>query len=588
MSSPENNEMNTTNSPTESTSREHRDAPQIIGSFATQAVDGEEMEPTAENDFGLTVPEPDNSAALSIVSPTNPPSQDRLRTNDLPSRAHFVDPSNGLLLPLTDSRTHARPRDICCICLDPMDDLSEAEVIVSCNHIYHRVCLRKWFENEAVSYGTCPLDRSRLFVAPLGHSTLAAQRRRLIGQVGFQPSPLGRIPRSSPVDNRPFPMRHPEGSTQRSSESPEVSSSHPTSSGRISGRGESYAVTIAQIRRESFALHDERLTLVSNMGAYDGNEGHAAALDRLRHFNAEIAVGNARLAGMNRQHVSELQASHLAASLDENASIHSPQPRHSVQLRAYMRRVASTAANSSGNETVTEAGPAQTGETVALIRAIQERDLAIADRDQAIEDRNRAIRDRDRARQGRDLAIQTANRDRNRYRAQQQRRRAEHDRELSNPQHMEHDLVTHHYNRILATGSSTPPPLSDPDLEHLTLLEAAVFAELRDEADAAARDIAPVRRARTADEALTPPSRTLRSYAGPFATPGPLPALTPRTPLVAGVGVAADRPMLRDNHARARAQVSLQQLENHVSTLLAGLEAGADAQDPDEAERNWG
>ncbi|KAJ4351288.1 uncharacterized protein N0V89_006627 [Didymosphaeria variabile] len=84
----------------------------------------------------------------------------------LPSREQFLNPesANGLLL-LSDPRTDVRPQDVCSICLEKIEDLSGAVVIIACGHIYHRHCLYTWFENPA-RFGTCPMDRRRLFVMP--------------------------------------------------------------------------------------------------------------------------------------------------------------------------------------------------------------------------------------------------------------------------------------------------------------------------------------------------------------------------------------------------------------------------------------
>ncbi|KAL1592831.1 ubiquitin-protein ligase Anaphase Promoting Complex [Paraconiothyrium brasiliense] len=84
----------------------------------------------------------------------------------LPSREHFLNPNNASgLLALSDTRTDARPQDVCSVCQGEFENLSDAVVIVACGHIYHRHCLYTWFDNSE-RFGTCPMDRRRLFVMP--------------------------------------------------------------------------------------------------------------------------------------------------------------------------------------------------------------------------------------------------------------------------------------------------------------------------------------------------------------------------------------------------------------------------------------
>lgn len=63
----------------------------------------------------------------------------------------------------------------CNICLDPFETNEEAVLLNPCNHLFHRRCLCTWFKNQLLhvtgyrniqqEYGTCPMDRSKLFDA---------------------------------------------------------------------------------------------------------------------------------------------------------------------------------------------------------------------------------------------------------------------------------------------------------------------------------------------------------------------------------------------------------------------------------------
>jgi hypothetical protein len=98
---------------------------------------------------------------------------EELERDRLPTRDEFMDPNNtnGLLV-LSDTRTTARPSDICPICREDMDDLSKAVVIVQCGsrHIYHSDCLKSWFDSTSKDseYKACPTCREKLFKVPNG------------------------------------------------------------------------------------------------------------------------------------------------------------------------------------------------------------------------------------------------------------------------------------------------------------------------------------------------------------------------------------------------------------------------------------
>jgi hypothetical protein len=152
-----------------------------LGGFSISAAQHEEELIDAEDDLPMVDDHANSASGEGLATARSPTMSDLnaatpLQDPALPSRVHFLDPENAQLLPLSDPRTDARPQDVCPICLDPMDDLDHAVVIVRCNHMYHRHCLHTWLENPNVAYGTCPMDRQRLFAAPV--ERVAAQQRR--------------------------------------------------------------------------------------------------------------------------------------------------------------------------------------------------------------------------------------------------------------------------------------------------------------------------------------------------------------------------------------------------------------------------
>ncbi|KAF2452062.1 hypothetical protein P171DRAFT_438690 [Karstenula rhodostoma CBS 690.94] len=343
MSSPQENGMNNTNSPTENT------------------------------------PLPALVPADDLAAP-----QDRTRTGGLPLREHFVDPANGLLLPLTDPRTEARPQDVCAICWEPMDNLSEAEVITSCGHIYHRGCLRRWFENRDAFYGTCPMDRARLFRTHLSERTLAAREQQRWMDVSFQ----GRVLIDGSVADR---VRLGASSAQIFAELEHV-----------------------QDRLGRLDAEEQRLNALL---------GELNRVSENRASRAEQTAGRTSASPFLNGRIGTEQIATASDSLfhGETPQVRLPRPRPFVRLSAPIGDVHNRRSGvehgafatpiSSSFEDTTEASLGQTSEMdESPHRVVWDHDNLIRDRNRAIQDRNLVIEDLDRTIEDLDNAIRDRNR----------------------------------------------------------------------------------------------------------------------------------------------------------------------------------
>lgn len=46
----------------------------------------------------------------------------------------------------------------CCVCLSRFDEEEEVSEVARCQHVFHKGCLERWFQNDRSN--TCPLCRS--------------------------------------------------------------------------------------------------------------------------------------------------------------------------------------------------------------------------------------------------------------------------------------------------------------------------------------------------------------------------------------------------------------------------------------------
>nr|XP_017222294.1 PREDICTED: probable E3 ubiquitin-protein ligase XERICO [Daucus carota subsp. sativus] len=57
------------------------------------------------------------------------------------------------------SQKNTSMEECCCVCLSKFKQDEDVSELCYCQHLFHKVCLEKWFDNQ---HSTCPLCRSVL------------------------------------------------------------------------------------------------------------------------------------------------------------------------------------------------------------------------------------------------------------------------------------------------------------------------------------------------------------------------------------------------------------------------------------------